>query len=112
MRDNPRYQKVVSDAMKTRRKKRLPITLSDMKFIKEEEDWGAPQIDIEIGGCLINKVPVDSGAGVNIMTEQTATELGYTTFEPTPKILTMANQMEVIPLGKLSRVLIRMGDLE
>jgi hypothetical protein len=35
LRDNPRYWKVVLDAMKTRRKKRLPATLSDMKFIEE-----------------------------------------------------------------------------
>jgi hypothetical protein len=52
------------------------------------------------------------GSGVNGMTEQTAADLGYTTFEPTPKILRMANQVEVIPVGKLSQVLTRMGELE
>jgi hypothetical protein len=86
--------------------------MTDMKLIEEEEDWGAPQIDLEIGGCLIKKVLVDGGAGVNMMTEQTATDLGYTSFEPTPKILRMANQVEVIPLGKLSGILTRMGELE
>jgi hypothetical protein len=55
--------------MKTKRRKRLPIALSDMKFIEEEEDWGAPQIDLEIEGCLIKRVLVDGGARVNVMSE-------------------------------------------
>jgi hypothetical protein len=46
------------------------------------------------------------------MTEQRATDLGYTSFKSTPKILWMANQEEVIPLGKLSWVLTRLGELE
>ena len=50
--------------------------------------------------------------GVNVMLEQTANDLGFTELEPTPKILRMANQQEVIPVGKLSQVLTRMGDLE
>jgi hypothetical protein len=63
-----------------------------MKSIEEEDDWRTPQIDIEIEGCLINKVHVDSGTGLKVITEQTTKELGYTMFEPTPKILQMANQ--------------------
>ena len=112
LKDSPKYRKVLADAMKVKRRKRLPVAISDMKFIEEEEDWGAPQIDLEIEGCLIKRVPVDGGAGVNVMSEQTAADLGYTNFEKTPKILRMANQVEVIPLGKLSRVPTRMGELE
>jgi hypothetical protein len=46
------------------------------------------------------------------LTEQTATNLGDTSFKSTPKVLWMANQEEVILLGKLSRVLTRLGELE
>jgi hypothetical protein len=60
----------------------------------------------------MKRVPVDGGSGVNVMTEQTATDLGYTSFKSTPKIIRMANQEEVIPLGKLSWVLTRLGELE
>ena len=111
LKDSPAYRKQVMDAVKTRRKRRLPSTISDVRFT-EVEDWGAPEIDTEIEGCMITQVPVDGGSGVNVMLEQTASDLGYTKFEPTPKILRMANQEEVIPVGKLSQVLTRMGDLE
>lgn len=57
-------------------------------------------------------MPVDGGAGVNVIMEQTASDLRYTEFEPTPKILRMANQDQVIPLGKLSQVLMCIGDLK
>ena len=109
--DNPKYRKVLADSLKVKRR-RLPTTFTDVKLIGENEDWGAPEIDVEIEGCLIKRCPVDGGSGVNVMTEQTATDLGYTSFEPTPKILRMANQEEVIPLGKISRVLTRLGELE
>jgi hypothetical protein len=55
---------------------------------------------------------VDGGSGVNVMTEQTAIDLGYTSFDFTPKIFKMANQEEVVPLGKISRVLTRLDELE
>ncbi|CAM6125094.1 unnamed protein product [Calypogeia fissa] len=111
LRDNPKYRKQVMDAIKIRRRKRLPPTISEVRYT-EVEDWGAPEIDTEIEGCLILRVPVDGGSGVNVMMEQTAADLGYTTFEPTPKILRMANQEEVVPVGKLSQVVTRMGELE
>ena len=40
------------DAVKTIRKRRLPRTISDVRFT-EVEDWGAPEIDTEIDGCMI-----------------------------------------------------------
>jgi hypothetical protein len=55
---------------------------------------------------------MDGGSRVNMMTEQTATDLAYTLFESTPSILSMTNQMEVVPLGKLCQVLTRLGELE
>jgi hypothetical protein len=55
---------------------------------------------------------MDGGSGVNVMTEQMAIDLGYTSFESTPKILRMANQEEVVPLGKISRVLTRLDEPE
>ena len=61
---------------------------------------------------MITRVPVDGGSGVNVMMEQTASDLGYTKFEPTPKILRMANQEEIIPVGKLSQIVTKMGELE
>jgi hypothetical protein len=109
---NPKYRKVLADSLKAKRKIRLPTTFSDVKLIEEDENWGAPEIDVEIEGCLIKRVPVDGGSGVKVMTEQTATHLGYTSFESSPKMFWMANQEEVISPGKLSRILTRLSELE
>jgi Retrotransposon gag protein/Zinc knuckle len=111
LRDSPKYRKQVLDAVRNRRRRRLPPTITDVRFT-EVEDWGAPEIDAEIDGCMVPGIPVDGGSGVNVIMEQTAVDLGFTTFESTPKILRMANQEEVVPIGKLSQVLTRMGDLE
>ena len=95
LKDSPKYRKQVMDAVKIRRRKKLPSTIADVR-LTEVEDWGAPEIDTKIDGCMITRVPVDGGSGVNVMLEQTASDLGYTEFEPTPKILLrMANQQEV-----------------
>jgi hypothetical protein len=61
LKDNPKYRKVLADSLKTKRKRRLPKTFSDVKLIEEDEDWGALEIDIEIKGCLMKRVPVDGG---------------------------------------------------
>jgi hypothetical protein len=111
LKDNPKYRKVLADSLKTKRKRRLPKTFSDVKLVEEDKDLGALEIKIEIEGCLIKRVLVDGGSGVNVMTEQTATDLGYTCFESTPKILIMANQEKVVPFGKISRVLTRLDEL-
>jgi hypothetical protein len=94
----------LANSIKTKRKRKrgLPSTFSDVKLIEEEEDWETPEIDIKIEGCRIKRVLVDGGSRVNVMTEKTATDLGYTSFESIPKILRMANQEEVVPLGKIS----------
>ena len=47
---------------------------------------------MEVEGCIILKVPVDGGSGVNLMLEDTAYDLGYTSFEETDQVLQMADQ--------------------
>ena len=61
-------------------------------------------------GCIIPKVPVDGGSGVNLMLEDTTFDLGYTSFEETNQILRMADQSRVIPAGRLSQVPTRIGE--
>lgn len=63
------------------------------------EDLGPPEIDVEISGCIL--VPINSGSGVNIMTEETAHSLGFHTFEPTSRVLRLAHQTRRMPLGML-----------
>ena len=47
------------------------------------EDYGALELIVEIDGCSVPKVPVDGGSGVNLMLEDIAFDLGYTSFEAT-----------------------------
>ena len=77
----------------------------------EIEDYGAPEIVVEVEGCIIPKVSVDGGSGVNLMLEDTAFDLGYTSFEETNQILRMADQSKVIPVGRLSQVPTRIGEV-
>ncbi|KAL3679659.1 hypothetical protein R1sor_022615 [Riccia sorocarpa] len=69
-----------------------------------EEDLGSPEIDVEIAGCILRKVPIDSGSGVNVMTEEAAHDLGFTEFEATPRVLTLADQTRRRPLGVLRNI--------
>ena len=75
------------------------------------EDYGAPELVVEVDGCTIPKVPVDGGSGVNLMLESTAFDLGYTTFEETDQILRMADQSRVVPAGRLSQIPTRIGQV-
>ncbi|KAL2628838.1 hypothetical protein R1flu_013524 [Riccia fluitans] len=74
-----------------------------------KEDRGAPKVDIEIKGCLIQHVPLDSGSGVNIITESTALRLGFTPFLPCTKFFHMADQSRKRPIGMLNQVEILFG---
>ena len=65
---------------------------------------------MEIEGCVIPKVSVDGGSGINIMLEDTIFELGYIAFEPTTQVLRMADQSRVIPVGRLSQIPIWVGE--
>ena len=110
MHDNPNYQKLVREEWpkKRRQKFRLPAVVVNFAQV---EDYGAPELVVEVDGCTISKVPVDGGSGVNLMLESTAFDLGYTTFKETDQILRMADQSRVVPAGRLSQIPTRIGQV-
>ena len=63
------------------------------------EDYGTPELIVEVDGCILLEVPVDGGSGINLMLKDTAFDLGYTSFEATGQALWMADQFRVIPVG-------------
>ena len=75
------------------------------------EDQGASELTVEIDGCSVPKVPVDGGSGVNLMLEDTAFDLGYTSFETTDQVLRMADQSRVVSVGRLSQVPTLIGEV-
>ena len=74
--DNANYQKLIQEEWTKRRKRRLKLPSVAVNFA-EIEDYRAPEIVVEVDGCIIPKVPVDGGSGVNLMLEDTAFDLGY-----------------------------------
>ena len=108
--DNANYQKLIREAWIKRRKRRLKLPSMAVNF-SQVEDYGAPELTVEIDGCSVPKVPVDGGSGVNLMLEDTAFDLGYTSFEATDQILRMVDQSRVIPVGRLSQVPILIGEV-
>ncbi|KAL2631458.1 hypothetical protein R1flu_016144 [Riccia fluitans] len=72
-----RGQRRISRGVRRQKKKVNNGSLATYAIL--EEDRGAPKVDIEIKGCLIQPVPLDSGIGVNIITESTALRLGFMT---------------------------------
>ncbi|KAL3698608.1 hypothetical protein R1sor_012684 [Riccia sorocarpa] len=105
--DSKPYRQLVISSFRHagKRKRRALPTL----FHIEQEDLGSPEIDVEIAGCILKKVPIDSGSGVNIMTEKTAHDLGFTEFEATPRILRMADQTRRRPVGILRNIQTMIG---
>ena len=101
--DNPNYQKLVREEWpkKRRRKFRLPTVAVNFAQV---EDYGAPELVVEVDSCTILEVPVDGGSGVNLMLESTAFDLGYTTFEEIDQILRMVDQSRVVPAGRFSQI--------
>ena len=108
--DNVNYQKVIREAWTKRRRRgvRLPSVATNYLQV---EDHGAPELTVLVDGCAIPKVPVDGGSGVNLMLEDTAFELGYTSFESTDQVLRMADQSRVKPVGRLSQVPTTIGEV-
>ena len=106
--DNTNYQKLIQEEWTKKRRRRLKLPSIAINFA-EIEDYGALEIVVEVDGCIIPKVPVDGGSGVNLMLEDTAFDLGYTSFEETNQVLRMADQSRVIPAGRLSQVPTRIG---
>ena len=75
------------------------------------EDQVAPEITVVVEGCTIPRVPVNGGSGVNLMLEDTAFDLAYTTFEATNQVLQMADQLRVLPIGRLSQASTVIGEV-
>ena len=101
--DNTNYQKQLKGALIRPRRRAVRLPPVAINFLGVE-DFGAPEISVEIDGCVIPNVPVDGGSGVNLLLETTAADLGYTAVEPTTQTLRMADQSKVVPIGKLSGV--------
>ena len=80
--DNANYQKLIWDAWTKRRKQRFKLSSVAVHFL-QVEDYGAPKLTMEVDGCSVPKVPIDGGSGINLMLEDTAFDLGYTSFEAT-----------------------------
>ena len=108
--DNTNYQKLIREEWTKRRKKRHKLPSVAVNF-SEIEDYGAPELVVEVEGCTIPKVPVDGVFGVNLMLEDTAFDLGYTSFEETDQVMRMADRSQVIPVGRLSQVPTRIGEV-
>ncbi|KAL2631421.1 hypothetical protein R1flu_016107 [Riccia fluitans] len=63
----------------------------EVKAMHVMMDKGAQEIEIKIKGCIIRNIPLDTGSGVNIMTAQTTTRLGFINLQPCKKFLRMAD---------------------
>lgn len=68
------------------------------------EDQGAPELIVVVDKCAVPRVPVDGGVGVNLMLEDTAVDLGYTSFEATDQVLQMADQSRVLSTERLFQI--------
>lgn len=80
--DNLNYQKQLKEALSRPRRRKVVLPEISVNLV-EQEDRGAPEITVVIDGCSIDRVPVDGGSGVNLMLESTASDLGFTSIEPT-----------------------------
>src|SRR5450759_4971751 len=110
VKDNALYRRQLRPLVTGRKRKyKLPPT-NIHRVEQEKEDLGPPDIEVQIAGCLVRKVPVDGGSSANIMIADTARALGFKKFEPTPKVLRMADQTRVTPVGALANISVIIGD--
>ncbi|OAE26958.1 hypothetical protein AXG93_225s1010 [Marchantia polymorpha subsp. ruderalis] len=100
------------DVVEDKGNQRANITCNQLLEDNKTEDLGPPEIDVEIGGCIICKKTVDSGSEVNIMTEDTTRCLGFRSFEPTTRVLRLADQTRRMPLGMLRDITTIIGGAE
>src|SRR3954447_26386626 len=77
-------------------------------YSEEEKTSIAAYVNCSIDGKIFEAI-VNTGAGVNIMSEDTMHRLGYFINKPTKRIIIMANRESVIPLGRLKDVPITFG---
>lgn len=109
LQDNPTYKKQLRTLLTGKRRKRKLPSVEAMRL--EWDDKGPPEIEVQIMGCVLTDVPVDGGSSVNIVTEETAFNIGFSKFEKTQQVLRMADQSRVIPVGKLIGVATVIGGL-
>src|SRR5450759_2116560 len=110
VKDNALYRRQLRPLVTGRKRKyKLPPT-NIHRVEQEKEDLGPPDIEVQIAGCLVRKVPVGGGSSANIMIADTARALGFKKFEPTPKVLRMADQTRVTPVGALANISVIIGD--
>lgn len=88
--DNVNYQKVIRDACSKRRTRKTKLPSVATNFL-QVEDQGTPEVTVVVEECTILKVPIDGGSGVNLMLEDTAFDLRYTSFKATNQVLRMAD---------------------
>ena len=88
--DNTNYQKLIRDAWIKRKKRRFKLPLVAINFL-QVKDYCASKLTVEVDGCSVPKVPVDGGSGINLMLEDIAFDLEYTSFEATNQVLRMAD---------------------
>ncbi|KAL2624111.1 hypothetical protein R1flu_008356 [Riccia fluitans] len=86
-----------------------PSKEKEVKAMQVMLDKGAQEIEIENRDCIIRKVPLDIGSGVNIMMARTAQRLGLTDLQPCKKFLRLADQSRKQPLGELRNIETTMG---
>ena len=75
------------------------------------EDYGAPELTVEVDGYSVPKVLIDGGLGINLMLEDTTFDLGYTSFKAKDQVLRMVDQSRVIPGGRISQVPTLIGEI-
>jgi transposase InsO family protein len=107
--DNPLYRSQLRELLRVR-KRRMPKNLGVDVRLTAVEDLGAPEIEVSINGMLLSHVPVDGGAGVNVMTGEVANQLGYNNFQSTHKVVRLADGSRVLPLGVLTNISVIIGE--
>ena len=74
-------------------------------------DVRIPELAIRYHGTCIDKVLLDGGAGVNIITQSACERYGLKDWEPAPFLVRMADQRRVQPVGLLKGIVIDVARL-
>lgn len=70
---------MIQNAWTKKGKRRLKLRSVIVNFC-QIEDYGAPELEVEVVGCMVPGIPIDGGFRVNSMLEETTFDLGYTSF--------------------------------
>ncbi|CAM6096638.1 unnamed protein product [Calypogeia fissa] len=104
LKDNPMYWRQLKEMLIGKKRRRMPKVGTNVDVLMICEDLGAPEIVIQISGCVLSYVLVDGGSGVNIMIEAMTHQLGFKKFEPTARTMRLANGARVVPVGTLTQI--------